>query len=370
MSQFLTFVRKEFLHMFRDVRTLMILFGLPLVLVLLLGFALTNEIKDAHIVACDYARDEASRQLIDRLAANRNFVIEEALMSHTEIDAAFRLGRVKLAVVFPAGFRDQLLHTHRADLQIIADASDPNTADLLTGYVERIVRSYTASLQAERSPTAAPTIDLNVRALYNPELRAAVNFVPGVIAFVLMLISVMMTSVSIVREKEYGTMEVLLVSPVSPMLFILAKLVPYLLLSLVNLGVILTLSVTVLGVPVHGNVPFLIAESLLFILTALSLGLLISGSARTQQAAILTSLIGLMVPTMLFTGFVFPIENMPLPLRIVADLVPSRWFYVIVKDVMIKGAGITAVWRETLILALTTLVLLFLGYKKFNLRLT
>ena len=364
MSQFLIFVRKEFLHMFRDVRTLMILFVLPLVLVMLLGFALTNEIKDARIVVCDYARDEASRHLIGQLAANRNFIVEEALMSHTEIDNQFRRGRVKLAIIFPDGFRDRLLHPH------VADASDPNTADLLTGYVESTVRSYTASLQAERSPTAAPTIDLNIRALYNPELRAAVNFVPGVIAFVLMLISVMMTSVSIVREKEYGTMEVLLVSPVSPMLFILAKLVPYLLLSLVNLGVILTLSVTVLGVPIVGSVPFLIAESLLFILTALSLGLLISGSARTQQAAILTSLIGLMVPTMLFTGFVFPIENMPLPLRIVADLVPSRWFYVIVKDVMIKGAGIIAVWRETLILALTTLVLLFLGYKKFNLRLT
>lgn len=366
MSQFLIFVRKEFLHMFRDVRTLMILFVLPLVLVMLLGFALTNEIKDARIVVCDYARDEASRHLIGQLAANRNFIVEEALMSHTEIDNQFRRGRVKLAIIF----RDRLLHLHHAELQIVADASDPNTADLLTGYVESTVRSYTASLQAERSPTAAPTIDLNVRALYNPELRAAVNFVPGVIVFVLMLISVMMTSVSIVREKEYGTMEVLLVSPVSPMLFILAKLVPYLLLSLVNLGVILTLSVTVLGVPIVGSIPFLIAESLLFILTALSLGLLISGSARTQQAAILTALIGLMVPTMLFTGFVFPIENMPLPLRIVADLVPSRWFYVIVKDVMIKGAGITAVWRETLILALTTLVLLFLGYKKFNLRLT
>ncbi len=370
MSQFLIFVRKEFLHMFRDVRTLMILFGLPLVLVLLLGFALTNEIKDAHIVVCDYARDEASQQLIGRLAANRNFVIEEALMSHTEIDATFRLGRVKLAVVFPAGFRDQLLHTHRADLQIVADASDPNTADLLTGYVQNVVRSYATELRAERSPTAAPTIDLNVRALYNPELRAAVNFVPGIIAFVLMLISVMMTSVSIVREKEYGTMEVLLVSPISPMLLILAKLVPYLLLSLVNLGLILILSATLLRVPVHGSVPLLVAESLLFILTALSLGLLISGTARTQQTAILTSLIGLMVPTMLFTGFVFPIENMPLPLRLLADIVPARWFYVIVKNVMIKGAGFAAIWRETLILAATTLLLLILGYKKFNLRLT
>lgn len=370
MSQFLIFVRKEFIHMFRDVRTLMILFGLPIVLVMLLGFALTNEIKDARIVVCDYAHDESSRQITHLLAANTNFIVEESLLSHAEIDRAFQSGRVKLAVVFPPGFRDQLLHTKHAQIQIISDASDPNTADLLTGYVESVVRGYASSLQAERAPAVPPPIDIDVRALYNPELRAAVNFVPGVIAFVLMLISVLMTSVSIVREKEYGTMEVLLVSPISPMLLILAKLVPYLVLSLVNLAMILILSVTVLGVPVAGSVPLLVGESLLFILTALSLGLLISGAARTQQAAILTSLIGLMVPTMLFTGFVFPIENMPMPLQAVANVVPSRWFYVIVKNVMIKGAGFGAIWRETLILAAMTLALLFAGYKKFNLRLS
>lgn len=368
MSQFFIFVRKEFIQMFRDVRTLMILFGLPITLVVLLGFALTNEIKDARIVVCDYAHDTYSRQIVQLLAANPNFIVEESLMSHEEIDRAFRSGRVKLAVVFPAGFRDQLLHTRRTELQIVADASDPNTADLLTGYVESVVRGYAMSLQSERAPP--PLIDLDVRALYNPELRSAVNFVPGVIAFVLMMISVLMTSVSIVREKEYGTMEVLLVSPIAPITLILSKLTPYLVLSLINLAMILTLSATLLRVPIAGSLPLLIAESLLFILTALSLGLLISSSARTQQAAILSSLTGLMMPMMLFTGFVFPIENMPLPLQLFANVVPSRWFYIIVKNVMIKGTGFDAVWRETLILASTTLVLLLAGYKKFNLRLS
>ena len=370
MSQFLIFLRKEFIQMFRDVRTLMILFGLPITLVVLLGFALTNEIKDARIVVCDYAHDTYSRQIVQLLAANHNFIVEESLMSHEEIDRAFRSGRVKLAVVFPPGFRDQLLHTRRAELQIVADASDPNTADLLTGYVESVVRGYASSLQSERAPASPPLIDLDVRALYNPELRSAVNFVPGVIAFVLMMISVLMTSVSIVREKEFGTMEVLLVSPIAPMTLILSKLTPYLVLSLVNLAMILTLSVTVLHVPIAGSLPLLIAESLLFILTALSLGLLISSSVRTQQAAILSSLTGLIMPAMLFTGFVFPIENMPLPLQLFANVVPSRWFYIIVKNVMIKGTGFDAVWRETLILASITLVLLFAGYKKFNLRLS
>jgi len=165
-------------------------------------------------------------------------------------------------------------------------------------------------------------------------------------------------------------MEVLLVSPIAPITLILSKLTPYLVLSLINLAMILTLSATLLRVPIAGSLPLLIAESLLFILTALSLGLLISSSARTQQAAILSSLTGLMMPMMLFTGFVFPIENMPLPLQLFANVVPSRWFYIIVKNVMIKGTGFDAVWRETLILASTTLVLLLAGYKKFNLRLS
>ena len=369
MSQFFIFVRKEFIQMFRDVRTLMILFGLPITLVVLLGFALTNEIKDARIVVCDYAHDTYSRQIVQLLAANPNFIVQESLMSHEEIDRAFRSGRVKLAVVFPAGFRDQLLHTRRAELQIVADASDPNTADLLTGYVESVVRGYASSLQSERAPTAPPLIDLNVRALYNPELRSAVNFVPGVIAFVLMMISVLMTSVSIVREKEFGTMEVLLASPIRPLYIILAKAVPYFALSLVDLVSILLLSAFVLDVPIEGSLFLLFGVSMLYILLALSLGLMISTLVESQVAAMLSSGMALMAPTMIFSGLMFPIESMPVVLQWVSTLMPARWYIAAMRKIMIQGASLVHVETEILALTLMTSVLILVSLYKFKTRL-
>ncbi|HBK31114.1 MAG TPA: multidrug ABC transporter permease [Porphyromonadaceae bacterium] len=366
-TQFLAFVRKEFRHMFRDRKTLLILFGLPVVQILLFGFALTNEIKDSRIVICDYAKDEASRRIIERFAANNHFVVEESLKSHLQIEDAFQEGRIKLAVIFPANFLSDLHHLHQAQVQLIADASDPNTANILKGYATNILMDYQKELSVD-SPLPYQ-IGSEMCMLYNPQLKGAVNFVPGVMSLILMLICVMMTSVSIVREKEYGTMEVLLVSPVNPLLLILSKAVPYLFLSLVNLTVIVVLSVTLLEVPVNGSLILLFLESTLFIITALSLGLLISNLVKTQQAAILFSLIGLMVPTILFTGFMFPIENMPVVLQWFANVIPSRWYYVIIKSVMIKGAGIQAVWKETVVLLLMTGFLLFISFRNFKTRL-
>lgn len=206
--------------------------------------------------------------------------------------------------------------------------------------------------------------------LYNPELKGAVNFVPGVMALVLMLICVMMTSVSIVREKEYGTMEVLLVSPVNPLLFIVSKAIPYLFLSLVNLTVIVLMSLLLLDVPMNGSLLLFFGVSTLFILATLSLGLLISNLVATQQAAILISLVGLMVPTILFTGFVFPIENMPVALQYFANIVPSKWYYAIVKAIMIKGVGVSAIWQEVFVLMGMTLLFLLISFKKFKIRLS
>jgi ABC-2 type transport system permease protein len=208
-----------------------------------------------------------------------------------------------------------------------------------------------------------------LRMLYNPQLKGATNFVPGVMALVLMLVCVMMTSVSIVKEKEQGTMEVLLVSPLNPLLVIISKAIPYLVLSLVNLSLILLLSIFLLDMPINGSVFLLVAESTLFIITALSLGLLISNSTNSQQAAMLISMMGMMLPTMLFTGFMFPLENMPKALQIIANIVPSKWYYIIVKSIMIKGLGFSAIWKETLILLGMTFFLLIVSFKKFKIRL-
>ena len=367
MKQFLTFVKKEFYHVFRDRKTLLMLFGLPIVQIVLFGFALTNEIRNTRIVIADYAHDPASRRIIDKIEASPYFEIDRSLPGHTDLEAAFKQGNIKLAVIFPTGFNRDLLHLHKAQVQVIADASDPNTATTLTHYVTAIIMDYQGELMQGRE--LPYNIKPEVRMLYNPELKGAPNFVPGVMALVLMLVCVMMTSVSIAREKETGTMEVLLVSPFKPILVILSKAVPYLFLSLINVSVILLLSVFMLDMPVNGSILLLIAESTLLIITALSLGLLISTVAETQQTAMLLSMLGMLLPTMLFTGFMFPLENMPVPLQLISNIVPAKWYYIIVKSIMIKGLGFAAIWKETLILLGMTVFLLAVSLKKFKTRL-
>ncbi|MBS1731300.1 MAG: ABC transporter permease [Bacteroidetes bacterium] len=366
MKQFLSFVRKEFYHVFRDSKTLLMLFGLPIVQIVLFGFALTNEIKNSKIVICDYAKDEATQQIISKIEASRSFEIQKTLISHKQIEEAFKEGDIKLAIIFPANFNNDLLHLHKAQVQIIADASDPNTANTLTNYATNIIMDYQQELMKNNAMSFHIVPEL--RMLYNPELKGATNFVPGVMALVLMLVCVMMTAVSVVKEKESGTMEVLLVSPFNPFLVIISKAIPYLFLSLINLTVILVLSVTLLDMPVNGSVLLLFGESALLIITALSLGLLISNVTQSQQSAMFISMMGIL-PTMLFTGFMFPLENMPYPLQIIANAVPSKWYYIIVKSIMIKGLGFSAIWKETLILFGMTCFLLIVSIRKFKTRL-
>ena len=367
MKQFLTFVRKEFYHVFRDPKTMLLLFGMPIAQIILFGFALTNEIKNSNIVVCDYSNDIATHRIIDKLKFSKNFDIQKKILSHREIEDAFKTGTIKLVIVFPNNFNDDLHHLNKAQVQIIADASDPNTASTLTAYASNIIMDYQREvLNATSIPLQIKT---DVRMIYNPELKGVYNFVPGVMALVLLLVCVLMTSVSIVREKEMGTMEILLVSPFNPILVILSKAVPYFFLSLVNLTIILILSTTLMGMPINGSIPLLYFESSLLILCALSLGLLISNITDSQQAAMLISLMGMLLPTMMFTGFMFPLENMPMPLQIIANAIPSKWYYITVKSIMIKGLGISAIWKETLILAGMTLFLLAVSIKKFKIRL-
>jgi ABC-2 type transport system permease protein len=367
MKQFLIFIRKEFYHVSRDRKTLLMLVGLPIVLIILFGFALTNEIKNSKIVICDYAQDEASHRIVDKIVATNYFDIDKVILNHDQIYESFKAGKIKLAIVFPANFNSDLAHLNKAQIQIIADASDPNTADILTNYLTSIISDYQMELQQSGSPQLQ--IIPEIRMLYNPELKGATNFVPGLMAFILMLICVLMTSVSIVKEKENGTMEVLLVTPMNPILVIISKAIPYLAISLLNLVIILVLSVYLLDMPFNGNLLLFFAESGLFILTALSLGLLISNITSSQQTAMLISLLGMLLPTMMFTGFLFPLENMPWPLQVIANIVPAKWYYIIAKSIIVKGLGFSSIWKETLILAGTTLFLLIVSFKKFKIRL-
>jgi ABC-2 type transport system permease protein len=367
MKQFLTFVRKEFYHVLRDRKTLLILFGMPVVQILIFGFALTNEVKNSRIVIMDQAKDPASQQIISAVEASRYFDIEKNILSQPQIDAAFKEGKIKMAVIFPAGFNQDLLHNNKAQIQVIADASDPNIATTLTNYITAIIQQYQAQLN---ETTQAPyRIEAETRMLYNPQQKSVHSMVPGVMALILMLVCVMMTAISIVREKETGTMEVLLVSPFKPMLVIFAKAVPYLLLSFINIITILALSVGLLELPINGNIFLLLGVSILYIITCLSLGILISIKTSTQQAAMTISLMGMLLPTLMFSGFMFPIENMPLPLQVISNIVPAKWFNIIVKAVMIKGLGLMAIWKETLILVVMTLFFLIVSLKSFKIRL-
>lgn len=367
MKQFISFVKKEFHHILRDKRTMFILLGMPIMQILIFGFALTNEVKNSRIAILDNANDVASSSIRSEIEASRYFDIVKELHSYDEIEQAFKEGKIKLAVVFPQQFNQDLLHTNAAQIQLVADASDPNVATTLTNYASSIIRDYQDRItQGRRLPY---TINTETRLLYNPQLKGAYSFVPGVMALVLMLVCTMMTAITIVREKETGTMEILLVSPVRPLKIIVAKAVPYLLLSMINITTILLLSVFVLDVPINGSLLLLIFESILYTLTTLALGLLISSATDSQQTAMFISLVGLFLPTVMLSGFMFPIENMPLPLRIVSHLVPSRWYYDIAKSVMIKGLGLEAIWKETLILGGMMVFFLAVSIKKFKIRL-
>jgi ABC-2 type transport system permease protein len=367
MKQLIVFVKKEFRHVFRDRKTLLMLFGLPIVQIVLFGFALTNEIKNARIAILDYSHDVATKQITDKIEASKYFDIEKTLLNHDEIEPSFKEGKIKLAIIFPQNFYNNLLHENKAQIQIIADASDINTANTLTNYVSFIVRDYQRELM--KTSSLPLTINPEVRMLYNPELKGEHMFVPGIMAMIMLLICVMMTSISIVKEKELGTMEILLVSPFKPVLVIISKFIPYLIISLVNVTSILLLAVYALHLEIDGSLLLLYAESLLFIITGLTIGLLISISAESQQTAMFGSMMATMLPTLLLSGFMFPIENMPVPLQIISNVVPSKWFFIIIKNIIHKGVGLEVVWKETLILIGMTMFFLFISIRKFKIRL-
>lgn len=368
MKQLLVFIRKEFYHVFRDRRTLLIMFGLPIAQILLFGFALTSEVKNIRVVISDPAKDINSRQIISKIRSSSYFIAEETQVNEATIEEVFKKGNTRAVIIFPPDFGNSLSHSGKAQVQVIADGSDPNTAKTVINYISSILADY----QKQLSPATKPAYSIipEIRMLYNEEGNGSLNFIPGVLALVLMIVCTALTSVAIVREKELGTMEVLLVSPFKPVLVLVAKAIPYLVLSFVNLILILLLSVFVLHVPIRGSIPLLLFESLLFILACLSFGLLISNSTSSQQTALLLSMMGLMIPTMIFTGFMFPIENMPLPFRIISHMIPSRWYYLIVKSVMLKGLGFEYVWKETLVLVGMTLLLLTIALKNFKKRLS
>lgn len=365
MKQLLTFVKKEFWHVLRDRRTVLILFGMPVVQILLFGFALSTEVKDTRIGVLDLDKSQNSMELISKIGANQYFDIDKNLASVSEAEDVFKSGKIKMIVVIPAQFAQNLNSGRKAQIQLITDGADLNLANQIYSFMSNIILDFYGEQNFNRRSGVQPEI----RMLYNPQLKGAPNFVPGVMAFILLIICVLMTAIAIVREKESGTMEVLLVSPMKPYIIILAKAIPYFILSVLILISILILSVTVLDLPIKGSLFLLFGISVIFIITNLLIGIVISILTNTQQTAMLISLVGTMLPTLMLSGFMFPVENMPVPLQVVGNIIPAKWYYEIVKNIMIKGTGLEVLWKHVLVLFGMMIILFVIAVKKFKIRL-
>lgn len=368
MPQFRMFVRKEFFHIFRDRRSMLILIAMPIIMIILFGYAVTTEVKDTRLAVLDISKDEQTSKIIERFSGNRYFTLTAYVGTYDEIQSLFRRGEIDMAIVFDENFAGEMLHSGHVSVQLLADGSEPNQASVRTGYAQNILNDYAADYVTKHGYKPRCRIVPVVKMLYNPQGRSEYNFVPGVIGMILMLICAMMTSISIVRERETGTMEVLLASPLSPIVIVLAKLVPFFIISCANVATILLISMVLLGIPIAGSLVGFIVLTLIYIIVALLLGLLISTIVDSQLAAMLLSLI-LIVPTVYLSGLAFPIESMPTALQNVSAIFPARWYVSVARKLMIQGVEMRYVVKEAVILVFTACVLLFAAMKMFKTRL-
>ncbi|MDX1672181.1 MAG: ABC transporter permease [Balneolaceae bacterium] len=368
MHSFKGFVIKEFKQIYRDKRTVVVLFGMPVIMMILFGFAIRNEVENAQVKIFDPSKDEVTRQIIEKIDASNYFTVVGSLQQLDHTGQLFREGMIDEVIAFETDFARKLKRGEAPRVQIITDASNPNLAQLTQDYTAAIIADFT-SAYGTGPGIQISTVVPHVTMLFNPELESANLFVPGLIAVILMLISALMTSISITREKEMGNMEILLVSPLKPYHIIIGKVMPYLVLSFINVVTILLLARWVFDVPFRGSYLFFTAEATLYIFTALALGVFISTRANNQQTAMMVALAGLLLPTVLLSGFIFPIPSMPLVLQWFSNIIPAKWFLVIVRSIMLKGTGLQFLWVETLVLAGMTLFFIAMSLKSFKERL-
>lgn len=351
MKQFISFIIKEAKHIVRDKRTMLILFGMPIIMMLLFGYAVRNDVRNVRTVIVMSNTDYITQQAVDRLSASEYFTITQVVATPVEAEQAIRDQKADLAIVFGKDYA-----SGHSSLQFIVDGADPNMAQQWTQYANAVITNPNNGL-------------VNTKLLYNPQMKSAYNFVPAIMGTLLMLVCAMMTSISIVREKERGTMEVLLVSPVRPILIIIAKVIPYLVLAFIILIVILLMANSLLGVPLQGSVFWIFVISTIYILLALSLGLLVSNIAKTQLVALLLSAMVLLMPIVMLSGMFFPIESMPKVLQYVSSIIPTRYYTSAMRKLMIMGVGVRQVMHEMMVLICMLIGLLGLSLAMFNKRL-
>ena len=368
IDQFLAFTRKEFFHILRDRKTLLVLVVLPISQLLIFGFALNSSLTEMPTAVLDMSNDRMSRQIVSEIDASSTFKIVEYVSSMQEVDELFKSGKLSQVFVFMPGFEREIKRTGKGNMQVIMDASLQINASTLESYILANLLTYQQKINAGRELPIQIIPEVKMR--YNPRLNSAFHFVPGVIGIVLMLVCSMMASLAIVKEKESGTMEVLLVSPVRPPVIVLAKLVPYLLIGMINIVVILLISVFVLKVPVAGNIFLLFFVGTIFTLSSLALGIMVSVLTKTQRSAIIISIAGLMLPAITLSGFIFPLDSLSMGMKVIVHAMPVTLFISSARNIMIKGLGMEAVYPELCGLVVITVVLIAISIKCFKNRLS
>jgi ABC-2 type transport system permease protein len=366
MKPLLALLRKEAYHIRRDRRTLAVVLALPVVQVLLFGSAIRTDVERVRLAIVDQAPDEATLALRSRFAASDAFRIVEVTPRTSHLDQLFRTGAAQAGVVLPVGFAADLDAGAGASVLIVVDATDPNTGSILHAYAEAVIHGFERERSAGRGPVQ---IAATTRMRFNPTRESSNLFVPGLMAFVLTILATLMTAISLTREKETGTLEALLVSPLRPWSIIVGKVCPYLIIGALAAVLIIVEARVVFRVPLRGSIMLLCAEAVLFILASLALGILVSTRTSSQRVAMMMAMAGTMLPNILLSGFIFPIESMPAPLQLVSNVVPGQWFVTISRGIMLKGIGLEYLWKETLILGGMAAVLLAASAAAFRTRL-
>jgi ABC-2 type transport system permease protein len=359
MKAFLSILQKEFIHIGRDRISLFLVLAMPVALILLFGFTISTEIRNAKISILDQSKDSKSKQLIENITASGYFQLVNFLESETEIDHDFKNKQIKIAMIIPPRFEESLAIEHIANIQIINDVSDINIASILNNYLRAVFNDYITEYNSQNHAPETP-ISIVTTMQYNPELNSVYMFVPGIITLIMIIITALMSSITLAREKETNTMNMMLITTVKKINIAIGKVIPYMILSLISTVFILIISVFVFHMPIKGSIGLLLFLCIIFMFTAASFGLLISAVSKTQLDAMMVTMMGLFLPTVLLSGFLFPLDNMPLFFQWLADIFPAKWFIIAIKDVMLKGATFMDIWKYLLIL--TGMSVLMVGF--------
>jgi ABC-2 type transport system permease protein len=363
-------ITKEFIQVRRDRRMLPIIFVAPVVQLIILGYAASLDVKDIPAVVCDHDRSQESLRYVSTFFSSGYFVRTGGPDGCNDLDGALDRGDADVAIVVPSGFGNAVSCGESATVQAIVNGSDANAGGVGLNYVMQISNRYSAAIMIERfrqiGTARISLVDVRDRVLYNPELRSRFFMVPAILALLLMITTAMLTAIAVVKEKEIGTMEQLIVTPVRSWQIILGKLLPFTFIGLIDVLIVAAVAVLWFKVPLNGSFWLLLLLSMVFLLTTLGLGLLVSTLSRTQQQAMLTLMFFVLLPFMYLSGFIFPIENMPRVFQIVTYAVPLRYYLTIVRGIFLKGVGIETLWPDTLALAGIGLAILFVAILRFR----